>query len=102
MAIDGPQGSLNVVRQSKLAKVYAVPRFRVTLIRDNRAVPPSLPMRDSLSAAAILRPLFAGLDVNNSSCAVLTRDIASSSEPISYPWAHSRFRLSIHARCSNR
>jgi len=62
MAIDGPQGSLNVVRQSKLAKVYAVPRFRVTLIRDNRAVPPSLPMRDSLSAAAILRPLFAGLD----------------------------------------
>jgi DNA repair protein RadC len=62
MAIHGSQESLNVIRQPKPRKAYAVPRFRVTLVRDKRAVPPSSPMRDSASAAAILRPLFAGLD----------------------------------------
>ncbi|MEP6959516.1 MAG: JAB domain-containing protein [Nitrospirota bacterium] len=34
----------------------------MTLVRDNRAVPISVPMCDSGSAAAMLRPLFAGLD----------------------------------------
>ena len=62
MAIHGSQSSLNIVRQPKPRKAYAVPRFRVTLVRDNRAVPPSLPLCDSVSAAAMLRPLFAGLD----------------------------------------
>jgi DNA repair protein RadC len=62
MAIHGSQDSLNVIRQPKPRKAYAVPRFRITLVRDNRAVPPSSPMRDSASAAAMLRPLFAGLD----------------------------------------
>jgi DNA repair protein RadC len=62
MAIHGSQSSLNIVRQPKPRKAYAVPRFRVTLVRDNRAEPPSLPMCDSVSAAAMLRPLFAGLD----------------------------------------
>ena len=62
MAIHSSPGSLNAVRQPKPRKGYAVPRFRVTLVRDNRAVPPPCPMRDSASAAALLRPLFAGLD----------------------------------------
>ena len=62
MAIHGSQDSLNVIRQPKPRQAYAVPRFRVTLVRDNRVEPTSLPMRDSVSAAAVLRPLFAGLD----------------------------------------
>ena len=39
-----------------------MPRFRVTLVRENRALPPSSPLTTSVTAAAILRPLFAGLD----------------------------------------
>ena len=62
MATDGSQGNLSIIRPPKPKKTYAVPRFRVTLVRDNRAVPPSVPMCDSVSAAAMLRPLFAGLD----------------------------------------
>jgi DNA repair protein RadC len=62
MAIHGSQDSFNGIRPPKPRKAYAVPRFRVTLVRDNRAVPPSLPMCDSVSAATLLRPLFAGLD----------------------------------------
>src|SRR4029077_16647285 len=62
MAIHGSQDSLNGIRQPKPRKAYAVPGFRVTLVRENRAVPPSLPMCCSVSAAAMLRPLFAGLD----------------------------------------
>lgn len=62
MAIHGSLDSLNIIRQPKPRKAYAVPRFRVTLIRDNRAQPSSLPVCDSVSAATMLRPLFAGLD----------------------------------------
>ena len=62
MAIHGSQGVLNGPRQPKPRHDYAVPRYRVTLVRDNRAVPPSSPLTTSVSAAAILRPLFAGLD----------------------------------------
>jgi DNA repair protein RadC len=62
MAVHGSQDSFNGIRQPKPRKAYAVPRFRVTLVRENRAVPPSVPMCDSVSAAAMLRPLFAGLD----------------------------------------
>ncbi|MEK7351043.1 MAG: JAB domain-containing protein [Nitrospirota bacterium] len=62
MAIHGSQGSLNLIRQPKPRHEYAVPRYRVTLVRENRAVPPSLPLNTSVTAAAILRPLFAGLD----------------------------------------
>ena len=62
MAIHGSQGILNVERQPKPSHPYAVPRFRVTLVRDNRAVPPSSPLTTSVTAAAVLRPLFAGLD----------------------------------------
>jgi DNA repair protein RadC len=62
MAIHGSQGILNGQRQPKPRNEYAVPRFRVTLVRDNRAVPPSLPLTTSVGAAHVLRPLFAGLD----------------------------------------
>ena len=62
MAIHGSQGMLNGQRQPKPRNEYAVPRYRVTLVRDNRAVPPSSPLTTSVAAAAILRPLFAGLD----------------------------------------
>ena len=62
MAIHGSHESLTLIQQPKLRKEYAVPRFRVTLVRDNRAVQPSSPIRDSISAAGVLRPLFADLD----------------------------------------
>jgi DNA repair protein RadC len=62
MAIHGSQGILNRQRLPKPSTPYAIPRFRVTLVRDNRAVPPSSPLTTSVAAAAVLRPLFAGLD----------------------------------------
>ena len=62
MASHGSQGILNGSRQPKARNGYAVPRYRVTLVRDNRAIPPSSPLNTSLAAAAVLRPLFAGLD----------------------------------------
>ena len=49
-------------RQPKPRQEYAVPRYRVTLVRENRALPPSLPLTTSVTAASILRPLFVGLD----------------------------------------
>ena len=62
MAIHGSQGMLNMSRQPQPRHEYAVPRYRVTLVRDNRAVPPSSPLNTSVIAASLLRPLFAGLD----------------------------------------
>jgi DNA repair protein RadC len=62
MAILGSQGILNGQRQPKPRHEYAVPRYHVTLVRDNRAAPPSAPLNTSATAAAILRPLFDGLD----------------------------------------
>ena len=62
MAIHSSQGILNGQRQSKPRHEYAVPRYRVTLVRDNRVVPPSSPLNNSITAAALLRPFFAGLD----------------------------------------
>ena len=62
MAIHGSQGILNGSRQPKPRNDYPVPRYRVTLVRDKRAIPPSSPLNTSLAAAAVLRPLFAGLD----------------------------------------
>jgi hypothetical protein len=58
----GSQGILKMIRQPKPSNEYAVPRYHVTLVRDNRAVPPSSPLTTSVAAAAVLRPLFAGLD----------------------------------------
>ena len=62
MAIHGSQGILRVEREPTPSHPYAVPRFRVTLVRDNRVVPPSSPLTTSVTATALLRPLFAGLD----------------------------------------
>lgn len=62
MAIHGSQGVLNGQRQPKPRHEYAVPRFRVTLVRENRAVSPASPLTTSVIAATLLRPLFAKLD----------------------------------------
>ena len=62
MAIHGSQGILNSIRQPKPSHPYAMPRYRVTLVRQNRAMPPSAPILTSVGAADLLRPLFAGLD----------------------------------------
>jgi DNA repair protein RadC len=62
MADHDSQGILNIIRQPKPSNPYAIPRYRVTLVRDNRAAPPLSPLTTSIAAAAVLRPLFAGLD----------------------------------------
>ena len=62
MAVHGSQSMLNISRQPMPRKTYAVPRYRVMLVRDNRAVPPSSPLNTSVIAATVLRPCFAGLD----------------------------------------
>ena len=62
MAIHSSQGILNGHRQPKPRNDFAVPRYRVTLVRENRAVTPSSLLKTSLTAATVLRPLFAGLD----------------------------------------
>jgi len=62
MAIHGSQGILNGQRQPKPSNPYAVPRYRVTLVREGRATAPSSPLITSVAAVAVLRPFFAGLD----------------------------------------
>ena len=62
MAVHSSQGMLNLNRPPKPSNPYAVPQYRVTLVRENRAVPPSSPLNTSVIAATVLRPLFAGLD----------------------------------------
>ena len=62
MAIHGLQGILKLNQQPKLSHEYAVPRYRVTLVRDNRAMATSSPLTTSTTTAEVLRPLFAGLD----------------------------------------
>ena len=62
MAIHSSQGILNLNRPPKPSNPYAVPQYRVTLVRENRAVPPSSLLNTSVIAATVLRPLFAGLD----------------------------------------
>ena len=62
MAIHGSQSILNIRRQSKPSNEYAVPRYRVTLVREGRATAPASPLLTSVAVADVLRPLFAGLD----------------------------------------
>ena len=62
MAIHGSQGILNIRRQPKPSHPYAVPRYRVTLVREGRATAPASPLLTSVAVADVLRPLFAGLD----------------------------------------
>lgn len=44
------------------SRPYSLPRFRVTLVRENRAAFPDGPVRTSSDAARLLEPCFAGLD----------------------------------------
>ena len=62
MAIHSSHSGVNLLRLPKPRNEYGLPRYRVTLVRDNRAVPPSSPLLTSVGAADLLRPLFAGLD----------------------------------------
>lgn len=62
MAIHGAQGSLNLLRQAEPGNSYAVPRYRVTLVRDGRATMTPAPLLTSVGAADLLRPLFADVD----------------------------------------
>jgi len=62
MAIHGSQGSLNLIRQPKPRNPYAIPRYRVTLVREGRATAPASPLLTSVGAAPLLRPLFAHVD----------------------------------------
>ena len=49
MAIHGSQGILIGQRQPKARQKYAVSRYRGTLVRENRAVPPPSPLNTSLA-----------------------------------------------------
>lgn len=48
--------------QSTSQNIYSLPRFRVSLVRENRAAAPSLPISTSVTAAALLAPCFKGID----------------------------------------
>ena len=62
MAIHSSQGLLNGIRQPKPGNPYALPRYRVTLVREGRATAPTSPLLTSVAVADVLRPLFAGRD----------------------------------------
>ena len=62
MAIHSSQGNLKMIRQPKPRNPYAIPRYRVTLVREDQVQAPASPLITSVAAAAVLRPLFAGLD----------------------------------------
>jgi DNA repair protein RadC len=62
MAIHSSQGLLNGIRQPKPGNPYAMPRYRVTLVREGRATAPTSPLLTSVAVADVLRPLFTGLD----------------------------------------
>ena len=62
MSVDSSLGSSNGGRPLKPVRKYGIPRYRVTLVREGRAIPAAESVHTSEGAAAILRPLFAGLD----------------------------------------
>ena len=62
MAIHSSHDTLSPQRQPKPSHPYAVPRYRVTLVREGRATAPVSPLLTSVAVADVLRPLFAGLD----------------------------------------
>src|ERR1044071_238723 len=62
MAVHGSQDRAKLIRQPKPRNPYAVPLYRVTLVREGRPPAPSAPLLTSVAAAAVLRPCFAGLD----------------------------------------
>ena len=62
MTLAGHHDPLNPSRHSILTSRYAVPRYRVTLVRESRAIPTTEFVQTSEGAARLLRPLFADLD----------------------------------------
>jgi DNA repair protein RadC len=62
MAIHGSQDRVNLIRLPRPSHPCALPRFRVTLVREGRATAPMSPLLNSVAVADVLRPLFAGLD----------------------------------------
>ena len=52
----------NQPNQSLPGNIYSLPRFRVSLVRENRAAAPSMPITTSVTAAALLAPCFKGID----------------------------------------
>jgi DNA repair protein RadC len=62
MTLDGQDNPLKPARQSNPTSRYGVPRYRVTLVREGRAIPAAESIHTSAGAALLLRPLFAGLD----------------------------------------
>ncbi len=62
MPFDGSDSSLHSERQSNRGTRYGIPRYRVTLVREGRALPASGTVQTSVGAEALLRPLFADLD----------------------------------------
>jgi DNA repair protein RadC len=62
MSVDSSLGSSNGGRPLSPVRKYGIPRYRVTLVREGRAIPAAESVHTSEGAAAILRPLFAGLD----------------------------------------
>jgi DNA repair protein RadC len=62
MPIDGPDSSLSSDRQPDSRQAYGIPRYRVVFIREGRALPASGIIQTSVGAAALFRPLLAGLD----------------------------------------
>ena len=62
MAIHSSHDTLSPQRQPKPSHPYAVPRYRVTLVREGRTTAPVSPLLTSVVVADVLRPLFAGLD----------------------------------------
>ncbi|MBX3234796.1 MAG: JAB domain-containing protein [Nitrospiraceae bacterium] len=62
MPFDGHNEVLNSSPRSNSSRTYGIPRYRVTLVREGRALPASGTVQTSVGAAALLRPLFEGLD----------------------------------------
>jgi DNA repair protein RadC len=62
MPFDGSDSSLHSERQSKRGTRYGIPRYRVTLVREGRALPGSGTIHTSVGADALFGPLLAGLD----------------------------------------
>jgi DNA repair protein RadC len=62
MPFDGSDSSLHSEQQSNRGSRYGIPRYRVALVREGRAVPSSGTIQRSVGADALFRPLLAGLD----------------------------------------
>ena len=62
MSVDSSLGSSNGGRPLSPVRTYGVPRYRITLVREGRAIPAPESIQSSEAAARVLRPLFAGLD----------------------------------------